>query len=296
MKMLYGAILSLFICLLFSCGQMGYMGDIILKPYDLVEIDDKKNNVDASATTNVPEAITGKTLKVAACEVTYIKWYEVLQKATSPSGAVGAYTFVNKGREGNDGNVGAVPNKYDNPAHIILGRRPVTTVSYADVLVWLNAYSEQENKKAVYQLQNTGDGNGSSGNSDSILRDATKVSNFSDIYVDGNAEGYRLLTENQYNALISSGVAVPSVLCNNGESEFFPAAVGSKDAHNGFYDLVGNAAEFVDVCANNSNTQVTKCKAVGLAPTTGNITKGKTVELGIKEVATNVSFRVCWYE
>ena len=75
---------------------------------------------------------------MAKTETTYELWYEVRVWAED-----NGYFFQNKGREGNDGTIGALPssNKLE----------PVTTVSWRDVIVWCNAYSEFKDRHPVYR-------------------------------------------------------------------------------------------------------------------------------------------------
>jgi formylglycine-generating enzyme required for sulfatase activity len=68
---------------------------------------------------------------IAETEVTYQLWSEVYSWATS----LGGYTFSNTGRQGGDLNSGPVGTY----------QHPVTTISWRDSIVWLNALTEYYN-------------------------------------------------------------------------------------------------------------------------------------------------------
>ena len=59
----------------------------------------------------------------------YSLWYEILHWAQD-----NGYEFLNAGREGSLGVIGAIP---------IDSKTPVTSIGYWDVIVWLNAFSEK---------------------------------------------------------------------------------------------------------------------------------------------------------
>lgn len=75
--------------------------------------------------------------QIGRYEVTYDLWHEVLFWASTHG-----YTFGNPGRPGNVGSVGAYPTGYEN--------QPVTSISWMDAVVWLNAFSEYEGLDPVY--------------------------------------------------------------------------------------------------------------------------------------------------
>jgi formylglycine-generating enzyme required for sulfatase activity len=110
---------------------------------------------------------------IATTETTYETWFEVLVWAED-----NGYTFKNKGREGSFGVIGDLPSQ--SKLH------PVTSVSWFDVIVWLNALSEKYGLEPVYLF---GDGN--------VIRN----SNYNDAFaivsnVAHSNNGYRL--PNQY--------------------------------------------------------------------------------------------------
>lgn len=86
--------------------------------------------------------VTVNSFYIATTELTYSKWYEVYQWATSSERGDNVYTFQNLGREGHDGTDGAEPTE-DNS-------EPVTCISYRDAVVWCNAASEMEGLDPVY--------------------------------------------------------------------------------------------------------------------------------------------------
>lgn len=83
-------------------------------------------------------------------EVTYELWYEVYKWATTDTGdgkrsdCGDLYSFANKGREGNNGTIGALPTTAK--------QEPVTLVNWRDTIVWCNALTE-------YYNANNGSGN-----------------------------------------------------------------------------------------------------------------------------------------
>jgi formylglycine-generating enzyme required for sulfatase activity len=81
--------------------------------------------------------VTLSPYEISKYEITYELWREV-----RIWGVNNGYTFVNQGREGNDGVIGA--KSTDSRTE------PVTTVIWQDAIVWCNAYSEKEGREPVY--------------------------------------------------------------------------------------------------------------------------------------------------
>ncbi len=102
---------------------------------------------------------------------TYELWYEVRVWAEA-----NGYAFRNPGREGSEGIDGAAPTAAK--------LEPVTMVSWADVIVWLNAFSEMEGLEPVYRDV-----------SDFVMKDA-----WGDIWsvVQTERDGYRLPTSDEW--------------------------------------------------------------------------------------------------
>jgi formylglycine-generating enzyme required for sulfatase activity len=125
--------------------------------------------------------VTLSAFKIAKYKTTYELWYEVKQWA-----AGNGYTFANKGREGNDGAVGAAPT---DAAKL----EPVTTINWRDAVIWCNAYSEMTGKTPAYYTNTT---------YATVLRVSTNASGTATV-ADGavikpGADGYRLPTEAQW--------------------------------------------------------------------------------------------------
>jgi uncharacterized repeat protein (TIGR02543 family) len=76
---------------------------------------------------------------MATTQTTYELWYEVRIWAEAQG-----YHFQNKGREGNEGVIGAAPTEENKT-------KPVTSVSWRDVIVWSNALSEMKELNPVYR-------------------------------------------------------------------------------------------------------------------------------------------------
>lgn len=112
---------------------------------------------------------------MATTETTYELWYEVRIWAEA-----NGYYFQNQGREGNEGTIGAAPtaNKLE----------PMTTASWRDVIVWLNAASEMVGFHPVYR---TSDG--------AIIRDSRDANaSVVDSAVQTENNGYRLPTSYEW--------------------------------------------------------------------------------------------------
>jgi len=130
---------------------------------------------------------TISSFMIGKYELTYELWYTVYQWAIAHG-----YLFGNKGREGRYGEDGAKPTsaKY----------HPVTYISWHDVIVWCNAYSQMENRNPVYSSDNTF--------LNPIVNSMYSNKTLCDKpYVNWSADGYRLPTlgEWQYSARYKDG-------------------------------------------------------------------------------------------
>jgi formylglycine-generating enzyme len=116
---------------------------------------------------------------MATTQTTYELWYEVRLWAE----ANGCF-FQNLGREGISGTIGAVPTEANK-------LRPVTTVSWLDVIVWTNALSEMTGLNPVYRTA-----------SGEILKDSrgtqTSGNHPVDAAVQTNNNGHRPPTSNEW--------------------------------------------------------------------------------------------------
>jgi hypothetical protein len=91
-----------------------------------------------AAATDFPMGLTDAVLAtvdnvflIGETEVTYELWYAVRVWAEA-----NGYIFQNDGKEGNNGTASEAPTVAEN--------EPVTTVSWRDSVVWLNALSEMD--------------------------------------------------------------------------------------------------------------------------------------------------------
>lgn len=107
--------------------------------------------------------VTLSAFELAKYETTYALWYEVRDWAEK-----NGYTFANNGREGKGGTDGVAPTEAKT--------EPVTTVSWRDVIVWCNAYTEKT-LGAEHCVYYKADGT-------TILRDASET------YTDGSETKY----------------------------------------------------------------------------------------------------------
>ena len=139
---------------------------------------------DQTGTSSFSHTIS--TFKMGKFQVTYDLWYTVYQWAIT-----NGYTFQNAGTEGSNGTAGANPTtaKY----------QPVTAVSWRDVIVWCNAFSQKTGLTPVYcsDAAFTTPIKTSTDASYSSSIDPT-VGGVDDPYVNWSANGYRLPTEGEY--------------------------------------------------------------------------------------------------
>ena len=113
--------------------------------------------------------------KIAKTETTYKLWKEVLDWA-KPNG----YVFVNEGNKGSRDDGSGSEDE------------PVTKVSWNDVIVWCNAYTEKKNgstDECVYRKSET---------EPSVVKDATKTDILKDVFFDQTKKGFRLPTEAEW--------------------------------------------------------------------------------------------------
>ncbi len=117
--------------------------------------------------------------------VTYELWYTVRLWAEARG-----YSFLNLGKEGLYGITGDPPTNLDK-------FKPVTYISWQDIITWINAYNEREGLSPIYF-------------SDPALTSPIKNSTVSNPYVNWNSGSYRLPTESewQYAASWDGGVTV----------------------------------------------------------------------------------------
>jgi formylglycine-generating enzyme required for sulfatase activity len=195
--------------------------------------------------------ISVSAFHISRTEVRYELWYVVKEW-----GKRHEYMFENPGREGNRGGEGTIPTPTGKDL-------PVTTVSWRDVVVWCNAYSEITGKEPVYR-NSGGD----------ILRDSTEKTtglNVEDL-VDKTKivlyNGYRLPTEREWEYAARGGVPsdvagsaweykyggtntdeeVINFAWYSANSESTAQPVGQKIANRvGLRDMSGNVLE---MCAN----------------------------------------------
>jgi formylglycine-generating enzyme required for sulfatase activity len=176
--------------------------------------------------------ISGSTVTVASFamakyETTYELWYEVRVWAEA-----NGYTFVNQGRNGYQGTT----------------NHPVTMVSWRDIIVWCNAYSEKENRQPVYTYNGV------------VIRSSSDTTACDNAMMDKSKSGFRLPTEVEWEFAARGGN--PSDTTNwsytyagsntvgdvawygsNSESNTHP--VGTKVANSaGLSDMSGNVWEW----------------------------------------------------
>ncbi len=128
--------------------------------------------------------VTLSPYALAETEVPYSLWREVYNWAIK-----NGYKFENGGKAGSKGT--------DNTANTALAedasyaQHPVTTVSWRDVIVWCNAYTEKTKGKnaCVYRVSKT---------DTTVVKDATDTAKIDAVYADMSKKGYRLPTEAEW--------------------------------------------------------------------------------------------------
>jgi formylglycine-generating enzyme required for sulfatase activity len=144
--------------------------------------------IDDDGTATVADAY-----EIGETEVTYELWYAVKTWATTSGG----YTFENDtGREGSHG--------ISNAAPTAANQEPVSTVSWFDAVVWLNALTEWVNAKTgssltpVYYYDSGYAGVAKNTNYTSNFVKENDSDKFPSAYAKPGATGFRLPTDNEW--------------------------------------------------------------------------------------------------
>lgn len=140
---------------------------------DFVEFE-KNTFVIGEGTESITAKRTIYPYKINKYETSYELWYLVRSEAENNFG----YYFANPGQEGSEGRRGRAPSKQ--------GLQPVTTITWYDVVIWCNAFSELCGFTPCYTY------NGE------VLRDSSMTSFIDLCECDFSANGFRLPTEAEW--------------------------------------------------------------------------------------------------
>ena len=140
---------------------------------DFVEFE-KNTFVIGEGTESITAKRTVYPYKINKYETSYELWYLVRSEAENNFG----YYFANPGQEGSEGRRGRAPSKQ--------GLQPVTTITWYDVVIWCNAFSELCGFTPCYTY------NGE------VLRDSSMTSFIDLCDCDFSANGFRIPTEAEW--------------------------------------------------------------------------------------------------
>ena len=140
---------------------------------DFVEFE-KNTFVIGEGTESITAKRTIYPYKINKYETSYELWYLVRSEAENNFG----YYFANPGQEGSEGRRGRAPSKQ--------GLQPVTTITWYDVVIWCNAFSELCGFTPCYTY------NGE------VLRDSSMTSFIDLCDCDFSANGFRIPTEAEW--------------------------------------------------------------------------------------------------
>ncbi len=204
------------------------------------------------------EATVEKGYEIAESEVNYKLWKTVYDWATDSNRGTKMYYFKNVGVQGKNG------NQYTNERHA------VTTISWRDTIVWLNALTEYYNEingtnlKPVYIYNNQ------------VIRDSRDANGEAcdNLELETNSKGFRLLTNFEWELAARYNFNYNSNTVYGYRGNFFTkgnSASGAMADYENEVETSKVAWYCNNACASSKETKTRRPNELGLYDMSGNV-------------------------